>query len=130
MYSLRLLLRFGCVPLGLLRLLRKHLDRVHSAGRAVDGAKHAGKRAGADAIQHLVVAVEEAGARLGAHQPLELILRDELAAQQNLLEIAERRVGRTELAPDALKLRIIDDVDIQRALGQLFRGFNVGHGTQ
>ena len=96
----------------------------------MDGAKHAGERAGADAVQHLVIAVEEAGPRLALHQLLELILRQKLAAQQSLLEGGERRVGRAQLAPHALKLRMVDDVHVECALGQLFRGLNLGHGTQ
>ena len=103
MYGLRLLPRLGVrCPSGLLKLLRSTFTAYILPVVAVHGAKHAGKRAGADAIQHLVVAVEEAGPRLGLHQPFELILRQQLAAQQSLLKRAERRVRRAQLAPHAI----------------------------
>ena len=81
-----------------------------------------------DAIQHLVVAVEEAGA-VAAHQPFELILRQQPAAQNCLLKIAERRGRRAQLAPDRLQLAVVDDVHVECALGQLFGCFDLGHGT-
>ena len=108
----------------------QHFHGMHVARLAMDGAKHAGERARAHAIQHLVVAVEEAGSRVAAHQPLELILRQQAASQESLLKRRQRYGRGAELAPDALKLRVIDNIDVQRPLGQLFRCFNVGHGTQ
>ena len=123
--------RLAGLRVGALRIAEaaaQHLHGVHLAGLVVHCAKHAGKRAGADAIQHLVIAVEEAGPRLGLHQLLELILRQQLAAQESLLKGGQRR-GRAQLAPHGLSCALVDDAHVQSALGQLFRGFDFGHGT-
>ena len=130
MYGLVAAIGLRVGQLGIAEAAAQHFDGVHLARLAVHGAKHAGKRAGADAIQHLIIAVEEAGARFVLHQPLELILRQQPAAQESLLKRGQRHVRGAELAPHRLQLRIVDDVDVQCALGQLFRGFDIGHGTQ
>ena len=116
------------LAVGLLYRLRSTLTACMLPVLAMDGAKHAGERAGAHAIQHLVVAVEEAGPRVAPHQPLELILRQQATPQERLLERRERDGRRAQLAPDGLwSCSIVDDIDVQRSLGQLFRSFNAGH---
>ena len=87
----------------------EHLDGDHLAGGAVDGAEDAGEGAGTDAIEHFVVAVEEAGARFRSHQLFELILREQAAAEEHLLEYVERGAGRSGFVPGGLELRIVDD---------------------
>ena len=66
MYGLSALVRLGVHPLRVAQAAAQHLHGEHLARCAVHGTVDAGERAGADAIQHFVVAVEEAGPRLAA----------------------------------------------------------------
>src|SRR4051794_16480280 len=84
--ELERLVRFLVDSLRIAKVVAKNLDGEHLTRGSVNGAEDAGKGAGADRIEHFVVAVKEAGARLGSHQPLELILGQEPAAEEHLLE--------------------------------------------
>jgi hypothetical protein len=101
--------RFLVDTLRVAEAVAKNLDGEHFASGAVNGAEDAGKGARADSIEHLVVAVEEASARSRAHQFLELILRQQAAAEEDLLEDIERCTRRSGLVPGGLELRIVDD---------------------
>ena len=83
------------------------------------GPIDAGEGAGADQIQHLVVAVEEAGA-LAAQQALGLIVGQQLAAQQKLLKLLAGELAAADLAPDLLELALVEQVQVEGALSELF----------
>ena len=82
-------------------------------------AINAGKGSGADQIQDLVVAVEIAG-RFAAFEQLGLVVGEQLSAQQQLLEFLARNLARANLAPDLLKLALVNEVQVEGALSDLF----------
>ena len=96
----------------------QHLDGEQLAGVLVRGAEDAGKGAGADAVLHLVVAVEEAGAEV-LEQPIELVVGQQAAADERLLERLEVDVARAELAPDDLQVLLGEHADVDRPLREL-----------
>src|SRR5215212_4477775 len=75
--------RFLVDSLRIAEVVAKNLDGEHLASDAVNGAEDAGEGAGADRIEHFVVAVKKASARLRAHQLLELVLREQAAAEEH-----------------------------------------------
>ena len=76
------------------------------------GPIDSGERAGADQVQHLVVAVEEAGA-LAAQQALGLIVGQQLAAQQQLLKLLARDLAAADLPPNLLQLALVEQVQVE-----------------
>ena len=95
--ELQRLVRFLVDAFRIAEAAAKHLDGEHLAGGAVDGAEDAGEGAGADAVEHFVVAVKEAGARFASHQLFELILRQ--AGRGGGAPAGIRRAGRRSIRP-------------------------------
>ena len=77
-------------------LAAEHLKGHDLAGRAVTGAIDAGKRAGANEVQHFVLAIEETST-LAPQQPFGLIVGQQLAAQQQLLKLVARQLAAADL---------------------------------
>ena len=131
--QLRAQLAFAAEHVGLRRIATvpapQHLDGEQLAGHAMRGAKHPSKRPGADAVLDLVVAEEEAGL-VTFDQPVQLIVRQQPAPHQRLLERLVLDVARAELAPHAVEFMLGEDVDVDRPLGQLFRRECLGHRAQ
>ena len=95
---------------------------------AMDRAIDAGERAAADEIEDLVVAEEETGP-LALREPFDLVVGQELAADEQLEELVDRDVVAAQLAPDLLQLPLVDQSEVERALGELFGGRSA-HGRR
>ena len=105
------------------------LDRDELAGDLVRGAEHAGEGAGAHAVLDLVVAVEEAGAEI-LDQAVELVVGQQPAADEGLLEGFDFDVARAVLAPDDLEVLIGQRTDVDGALGELLCRESGSHRAQ
>ena len=101
--------------------LPQHLDRHDLAGLAMDGAIHPREGAAADEVEDLVVAEEEAGP-FALHEPVDLVVGQDLAADQQLEELVDRDVVAAQFAPNLLQLPLVDQPEIERALRELFGG--------
>src|SRR5439155_19763954 len=102
------------------KALAERLDAEHASAAGVDRAIDAGKRAGADEIEDLVIAVKVA-ALFALQQSIELIVGQQLLAQQHAGDLVERNFAGAKIGPQRLNLTSIENASVADPLKQLVR---------
>ena len=98
----------------------QHFHGDHLLGLRMDGAEHAGERAGADHVQHPVVPVEKALA-VPFQDLVQLKVGQERLVQQTVGEHLQFDVPGADLAPHALQLTLVQQAEIEDPLRQVIR---------